>query len=244
MPKFNNMYSLIIAATMAFICSHSLNAKDSRAEHYKNKYKAECLNQKITDNFGNGYDALYGTRNMRPVLHGVVYRGGANNFFHKTTKRDNRNPLPDEGLQHLADDGFSASVYLYPNNFDIARKEIKASKGDHKMKYIQNSGGSKPKLRNLLEMTKEVIDNHNYGPIYMHCWNGWHQSGYVSAAILMQFCDYSSDKAVEYWIENTDGANKGYDHVKKKIMEFVPYDDLKISKEIQKDICPCMHADK
>lgn len=244
MRIINMSKSIFFIAILAFFFSLPTNAKDKRAEFYKNKYKAECLNEKITDNFGNGYESLYGTRNMRPVLHGVVYRGGANNFFHKSAKRDNRNPLPDEGLQHLADDGFYASVYLYPNNFNTARKEIKAAKSEHKMKYIQNSGGSKPKLRDLLEMTKEVIDNPNLGPLYMHCWNGWHQSGYVSSAILMQFCEYSNEKAVEYWIDNTDGANKGYDHVKKKIMEFVPYDDLKISKELQNDICPCMQSGK
>lgn len=213
-------------------------AKDVRAEKYLQRYKAKCLSEKIVDNFGNGYDSLYGLRNMRTILYGVAYRGGANNFFHKTAKRDNKNPLPPDGLKHLANEGFSLGVYLYANNFKTADAITVSDSGRDTLRYIQNSGASKEKLRKLLEEVKAIIDDPNRGPAYLHCWNGWHQSGYVSACILRQFCGFSGEEAVEYWIKNTDGANKGYEHIKKKIMEFEPYEDLKPTKERQKEICP------
>ena len=54
--------------------------------YFKKRYKEEHLLKKIVDNKGDGFDSLYGTRNMRPILHGVAYRGGANNYFHKKTR--------------------------------------------------------------------------------------------------------------------------------------------------------------
>ena len=45
-------------------------------EKYRLQYKVECVQEKITNNQGEGYDDLYGTRNFRVVLHGVAYRGG------------------------------------------------------------------------------------------------------------------------------------------------------------------------
>ena len=63
------------------------------SDYYVNRYKETDLMYKVIDNFGNGFDSLYGTRNMRTVLHGVAYRGGANNYYHKTDKRNNHNPF-------------------------------------------------------------------------------------------------------------------------------------------------------
>lgn len=229
---------LVYILLFAVVLPADIFAKDARAEKYLQRYNAKCLSEKIVDNFGNGYDSLYGLRNMRTILYGVAYRGGANNFFHKTAKRDNKNPLTPDGLKHLANEGFSLGVYLYANNFKTADEITVSDFGRDTLRYIQNSGASKEKLRKLLEEVKAIIDDPNRGPAYLHCWNGWHQSGYVSACILRQFCGFTGEEAVEYWIKNTDGANKGYDHIKKKIMEFEPYEDLKPTKERQKEICP------
>ena len=91
------------------------------SDYYVNRYKEPDLMYKVIDNFGNGFDSLYGTRNMRTVLHGVAYRGGANNYYHKTDKRNNHNPLPDDGIANLCKEGFSHSIYLYKQNWDSAR---------------------------------------------------------------------------------------------------------------------------
>ena len=60
--------------------------------HYKSKYNSNCVQDKITDNQGNGFEDLYGTRNFRVILHGVAYRGGGNNYYHRSNKRSNKNP--------------------------------------------------------------------------------------------------------------------------------------------------------
>ena len=83
-----------------------------KINEYKLKYKVHCVQDKITDNQGNGFEDLYGTRNFRVILHGVAYRGGGNNYYHRTDKRDNKNPLPMDGLHNLLENGFSTSVYL------------------------------------------------------------------------------------------------------------------------------------
>ena len=54
---------------------------------YKTRYNETDLLHKITDNYGNKFEDLYGTRNMRPILHGVAYRGGGNNYYHKFNKK-------------------------------------------------------------------------------------------------------------------------------------------------------------
>ena len=89
------------------------------------------------------------------------------------------------------------------------------------------------KLKDLMQMIYDVIQGKSKGPIYLHCWNGWHQSGYVSSAILRQFCKYSSEQAFDYWMENTDGVNKGYDNVKNQVKDFKPFDEFQISDEIK-----------
>lgn len=231
--------SIIIIALLASVLS--LKAEEGRLKHYKNRYKVNCVNEKITDNFGNGNEELYGTRNVRTILYGIAYRGGANNFYHRNNKRDNHNPLPDDGLQNLADEGFSTSVYLYATNFSTAKKEYTSGDGKNKLEYLQIAGNSDKEMRNILYRVYQIISDTSLGPIYLHCWNGWHQSGYVSSAILKQFCGYSDEQALQYWIENTDGVTKGYDNVKKKVVDFKPYKDLFIPIERQKEICPCMN---
>ncbi len=218
----------------------SYNTLTEKVNHYKYKYRVKCLNEKITDNQGNGFDSLYGTRNMRTILYGIAYRGGANNFYHRENKRDNKNPLPEDGLRNLCEQGFSSAVYLYGTNFATAQKKFTSIDSSNEIKYLQNSSTNREDLKKIMKMVKDVIDNPSLGPIYLHCWNGWHQSGYVSAAILMQFCKFSNDEAYQYWIDNTDGVNKGYEKVKKQVQTFVPFIDINIDSSISKEICPCM----
>lgn len=228
----------VLVFTLSSVAQNSEIIQRIRA--YKEKYKAICAGEKITDNRGNGYEDLYGTRNMRPILHGVAYRGGANNFYHRSDKRDNHNPLPQDGLQNLCEEGFSKAVYLYSTNFKESPKTVICNGKSDTIKYEQNSGMARETQRKIMTDVYNVIIGKTDGPIYFHCWNGWHQSGYVSSMILRQFCGISSQEALDYWIANTDGVNKGYENVKKRVLEFQPFDDFKISEEIKKEICPCM----
>jgi hypothetical protein len=86
-------------------------------EYYDQRYGLDDVFEKKTDNRGEGFEQLYGTRNFRVVLTGVVYRGGANNKWHRNDRRDNRNPLPEDGLENLCEEGFGRVYYLYETNF-------------------------------------------------------------------------------------------------------------------------------
>jgi hypothetical protein len=234
------MKRIYIYILLIFIFSTYILANDNpqslaeRADFYQKLYKVNNQTEKIVDNFGNGCETLYGVRNMRTILFGVAYRGGGNNFYHKTNKRENQMPLPQDGLQNLANEGFSCAVYLYGKNFENSpAKVISANKKDT-LRYIQNTLSNNKQIRELLDLVYKVIKTPGKGPVYLHCWNGWHQSGYASALLLMQFCDYSNASAAEYWKKHADGGTKGYEHIVKKINEFKPYPDLKISKEEQK----------
>jgi hypothetical protein len=238
----SNVVYILLILCLVFVDSNRVFAQTDKVEYYKNKFGVNCANEKITDNFGNGFDSLYGTRNMRTILFGIAYRGGANNFYHKFSKRDNHNPLPEDGLNNLSQMGFSSAVYLYSTNFSTSPKFVVNDKTKDTLNYYQIGGNNRKELRKIMLMVKDVIDNPAKGPIYFHCWNGWHQSGYVSSAILMQFCGINNNMAYQYWIDNTDGVNKGYENVKQLVRNFQPFDDIKINKSTQEKICPCLNS--
>ena len=84
------VYNFTFSQTTASIQNISNSLIISNANNYKLKYNVNCVQDKITDNKGNGFEGLYGTRNLRVVLHGVAYRGGGNNYYHRTNKRNNK----------------------------------------------------------------------------------------------------------------------------------------------------------
>ncbi|MBC7458281.1 MAG: hypothetical protein H7235_08395, partial [Bdellovibrionaceae bacterium] len=92
--------------------------------NYRERYKVLDPFTKVVDNHGNGNMDLYGTRNFRAVLHGVYYRGGANNVYNKDGVRDNSNPLPNNGLDNLCKEGFSNAIYFYSTNYNSAPHQV------------------------------------------------------------------------------------------------------------------------
>lgn len=212
---------------------------------YKERYNEEDLLFKIVDNYGNKFDKLYGTRNVRPILHGVAYRGGGNNYYHKTNKRKNQNALPNDGLTNLCKEGFSKSVYLYQAKFDSSYNEVNCNciDGDtNKLEYFQLDYFDKDHIYEMLKSVHESATNPSVGPVYLHCWNGWHASGFISAIILKQFCGYNDIDAVNYWDLGTDGANTSpnYNTIRRQIKDFIPYPEFIISDSLGNLICPPM----
>ena len=161
---------------------------------YKTLYGVDCVQEKITDNKGEGFEDLYGTRNFRAVLHGVAYRGGGNNYYHRSDKRNNKNPLPMDGLQALLDNGFSTSVYLYKENFASAPEFLVNAGSMDTLQYYQLGGNTPSELDSLLMFTYRAIQDESVGPVYLHCWNGWHQSGYFGCRIQCQSPRFFSRK--------------------------------------------------
>lgn len=213
--------------------------------YYKNRYVEPDLMYKIVDNWGNGFDSLYGTRNMRPILHGVAYRGGANNYYHKTNKRKNSNPLPNDGVSNLCKEGFSHSIYLYRKNWETAPlldtcKCVNDSR--NVLEYDQFDYFDDQHVYDMLEIVYNSAIDSTIGPVYLHCWNGWHASGFISAVILKQFCGMSDLDAVAYWDLGTDGANTSprYNKIRDRIKNFKPYSEFLLYDSLQNSICPPM----
>ena len=241
--KFFKQGFTVIIFCLVFLFSsvsaqNSFNTIFEKIEYYKSIFNLDCAKDKATDNRGKGNSSLYGTRNFRTILHGIAYRGGGNNYYHSTNKRNNKNPLPNDGLNNLANLNFRSAVYLYNVNFETAPTKIE-SKNGNVLNYYQIGGNNEKDVRALIKMTFESLDDVNKGPVYLHCWNGWHQSGYVSALLLRQFCDLGPEEAVYYWKNNTDTWNNGYDRIKSAIRSFIPYTDFQISSEIKQAVCPC-----
>jgi outer membrane protein OmpA-like peptidoglycan-associated protein len=241
--------SYIVADTTKPLNIDSLLAIESNKDlnylYYKERYLETDLMYKVTDNKGNGFDSLYGTRNMRPVLHGVAYRGGANNYYHKTDKRNNHNPLPLDGMHGLCTEGFSAGVYLYRNNFEESPLGDVCNCVDdswNNFGYYQYDYYDSSHVYQMLKLTHDAATKKDVGPVYLHCWNGWHASGFISAVILKQFCGFSNWDAVNYWDLGTDGANTSprYQTQRERIKDFTPYPEFEISDSLKSCLCPPM----
>ena len=206
--------------------------------------KQKCdsvLLRKYVSNQGAGDSYLTGIRNMRTVLKGVLYRGGGNNKFNTVCRRDNNNPISTQSLINMSSYGFKDVVYLYNKNFNYYYSE-------NVLKYLNDLGiqyqsivpGDDTLAYTLLSRVFDHINHPEKGPVYLHCWNGWHMSGLISAYALMQFCDFSNYEALIYWNKGTDGNNKGYTLVKNRISTFKKFPNLSITQNDKLRICPCL----
>lgn len=232
----------IVALVISFGLEADANSANPWLDWYKQRYDLENVDELLTNNRGDGYDDLYGTRNMRMVLDGLVYRGGANNYYHKTKKRDNRNPLPDDGLENLCQEGFGTAIYLYTTNYNTAPKVTRCAserKPNNELHYLNLQPRKPEQAKEMLRLVYENIQDYRHGPMYLHCWNGWHASGQIAAFVLRQFCGWGGDEAVEYWKRNAVNGDSGnYKSIRRSIREFQPYPEYAISNAQAQAICP------
>lgn len=229
-----------ILLCLVLVAASSVSFGASRSEYIK-RYSAENVFTKITDTKGNGDARLYGTRNFRVVLHGALYRGGANNHAHRTNPRDNQNPMQEDGLDNLCAEGFSTAIYAYTTRYKTAVSNRSCKSFDGKSNALEYL--SLDAFKNNYEIMKLVFDSINdprRGPVYFHCWNGWHASGFAAATALMQFCGLTGEQAAIYWEGTLDGTAENYQGLIKKIRSFQVYPDLQISSEKQREICPIL----
>lgn len=198
------------------------------------------LMDKIVNDHGNGYDTLYGVRNLRVVLHGYMYRGGANNSYNKYNKKSNSNPLQQMALDNLCKEGFSSAVYLYTTNFKSYHTSCINRWGDpQSFDYIQISPFSQSGIKSVLTKVYDSITGKIIGPVYTHCWNGWHASGLVSALSLRQWCGFTGDEAVQYWVDGTDSpGNSNYPEHKATIKAYKVDPSMPIDDILKDKICP------
>jgi hypothetical protein len=263
-----NIFNMLVFCSLTYSCAAQKSALDStvssdknkslsepasvsidaftnlklKSTEYRQRYGLTDVFTKLVDNLGNKFDNLYGVRNFRVVLHGVYYRGGANNVYNKVDGlRDNMNPLQKGGLQNLCEEGFANAIYLYPTNYTTAAKitNCKNFKNENQTLNYENIIGLDVATNSkFISKIYNVIKGTSAGPVYGHCWNGWHSSGYVASMMLKQFCGYSDTQALDYWIKNTDKNDAGYSAEKKMVTAFKPITKYLISKDESNLICP------
>jgi LysM repeat protein/protein-tyrosine phosphatase len=203
----------------------------------------DSVQTKLVNNKGIGPEDLLGIRNMRVVLHDILYRGGSNNFYRREAepKTYNSHPLPPWGINNLRQAGFGGAIYLYSKYFEEDYPEpVLDSLFDLGFNYSCQPDLNRDVVFTFFEEINAIIQTEKKEPLYIHCWNGWHQSGMLSAFTLMQFCGLNNQQALKYWEQNTDGAFKGYPHVKSEILKFKPFDEFKTDSLTRARICPCM----
>lgn len=238
---------ILVMAGMVLAIAVPARASDwgwSEVHELQDRYGLSDVFEKLVDNRGQGFDPLYGTRNFRVVLNGLVYRGGANNKYHRSHPRSNANPLPSDGLRNLCEEGFGEAVYLYEKNYASSPKSVSCRAGKdstHQLRYLQHSPLSSAGARDrILELIHRKIASGDRKPVYLHCWNGWHASGYISAVALRQFCGWSAAAAVKYWDRNTDGNNRerGYESIRQRIRDYQPRREWTVGAGTKNRICP------
>jgi len=214
---------------------------DSNVKVIKDQFGLSSIQTRVIDNKGRGDNRFYGTRNFRVVLYDLVYRGGGNNLHLKDTipRYYLLNPMPLSGLRQLQNVGFDKAVYLYSKNFDYWYPPTRLdSLSESGFDYVCESNLSQYLDDYLADVMRRANDT-SAGLMYVHCWNGWHQSGLISAYTLMQFCDYTNAQAVKYWETCTDGNHRGFNKVITRIKEYVPSKKYYFTQEQKNRHCPC-----
>jgi hypothetical protein len=166
---------------------------------------------------------FHGIRDFREVLPKALYRGGANN---------GHGPLSQDQLKALCEDDIGTAIYLYTTGFR-GDSTTQCSKG--KLDYIDEGweGAGRSAVHKKIY---DTIKNHGK-PVFVHCWNGIHATGAIAATALIQFCNVSPQKAVEYWKVGV-APKVQYSKVIQSILSFRPNPTLTLTSDEQDAYCP------
>lgn len=165
---------------------------------------------------------------VRPVLSGVLYRSG----FRGGDKA--RTGLSQSQRSQLCDAGFSHGFYAdFGKNTEYGATSCAAGSFDY-----ETARSSRPAT-----VMKAVHDSitAQAGPVLVHCMWGVHASGALSAMALVQFCDWSEERAKAYWNDARNDApcSGGCDAwIDAKFKGFSVDPALKISDAQKAAICP------
>ena len=172
---------------------------------------------------------------LRPVLKGALYRSGTPS---------------DPALQALCESGWKRVYSLYgehttqtgPRNSSMLRhgRDIRTCQAESGQRSLEWRSAPSSRMRNLPAIFADIIDsvrNPEHGPVLVHCWNGLHYAGMVSALALRQFCGLTVEQAEAYWRANANrGAN--YPLIIANLQSFKPIPDLMLTPEEQAAVCP------
>ncbi len=178
----------------------------------------------------NAPGAVEGTSFFRPVMNGVLYRGG----FKGGDKA--RTGLSSSQRKSLCEKGFSKAFYAdFGKNTDYSTTFC----GAGRILDYESARSSSPAP--FIKAVHSVIENPDKGPVFVHCMWGVHSSGALSAMALVQFCGWSEARAKQYWNEARNNAPCGggcdsWIDAKFKHFKFDPA--LEISEAQRAAICP------
>jgi len=207
-------------------CLFGALATQAAAEDFTARAGGPSGKAMLTHNTSGAADGL---AFVRPVLSGVLYRGG----FKGGDK--GRTGLSSSQRTQLCDTGFSSAFYA---DFGKHTDYRQTSCGSGSLDY-QSARSSRP--ANVMKAIHDVIENPGKGPVMVHCMWGVHSSGALSAMALVQFCGWSETRAKEYW---NDARNKapcsgGCDKwIDAKFSHFSADPSLNISEAQRAAICP------
>jgi hypothetical protein len=146
-------------------------------------------------------------KNEQTILSGVLTRAGVSG----------QAQLSDEQLTSLCEKGYSQAFFLYSG---ASARRVNCSRGSISYRSI-----SWLKTTPVLEAVDAGL--RGGGKVFVHCHNGAHASGFVAAIALRQFCGYSADPALSYWVKtNTYGNPPGLGTIKSKLRSFTPVSHL------------------
>jgi hypothetical protein len=169
------------------------------------------------------------TRQFLTVLPGLLYRGGG---------PGGQRPLPMEALESLCEAGFSVAVYGYKEGYrDPGPIECrnKLTGDENTLRYIALNANTDEAKEIVLEHVYKSLKDASRGPIFVHCWNGYHASGELAAISLKQVCmkDWGTGtRASRYWHRHGNGAA-----MISRVGRFAPSDNLELPQRYQDAIC-------
>ena len=133
---------------------------------------------------------------LRPVLRGALYRSGTPS---------------EEALTYLCESGWKRVYSLYgefttqlgPRNINMLRhgrdrRDCTAPDGPRQIEW---RAAPSSRMRNLPMIFRDIIEsirNPEREPVLVHCWNGLHYAGMVSALALRQFYDLTTEQTETY----------------------------------------------
>ncbi len=171
---------------------------------------------------------LAGVRYMKPVLAGGLYRAGGPGGV---------KDLELATLNRLCQAGFRNVIYLYGAAFGGERNILCATPdgGSNLLNYksIEFRVGRKKIMKSIYRNLMSA----DRGPVLVHCWNGWHATGEISAIALKQFCSYTNEAAIENFRKNTK-PGVDLESLEKQIQDYRIDPKLVPPAEVQRLICP------
>jgi hypothetical protein len=172
---------------------------------------------------------------LRPVMKGALYRSGTPS---------------EEALSYLCESGWKRVYSLYgeyttqtgPRNQNMLRhgRDRRLCASTEGQRALEWRAAPSSRLRSLPLIFRDIVEsvrNPERGPVLVHCWNGLHYAGMISALALRQFCGLTAEQAEAYWKANANrGAN--YPLILENLHKFKPMADLTLTPEEQQAVCP------